>query len=127
MRIAFAVFRGIWVSACVVVLGITLYSYIGVIDSDAEVFMLGAMLVLCFPSCLLYALSFALIEAACETIFGKFIPNTLALIILNWLGFFMAGYVQWFIVLPWLVKKWRKRVVAKKLKIPKESKVPALK
>jgi hypothetical protein len=69
----------------------------------ADTILAYVMLILAFPIALLVPFVLIGIESlwpGAESIFG---------LAGMWLVFFVAGYAQWFIVLPWLCRKWKAR------------------
>jgi hypothetical protein len=93
------------------VLVMTLFLYDPRTASDADLILVYGMLGLAFPSGFLVAAFVALLAYA-EEATGVAIVNanygrgTIALI---WLCFVVVGYFQWFMLLPWLTRKWRAR------------------
>jgi Na+/H+-dicarboxylate symporter len=65
-----------------------------------------AVMVLAFPSGWLPALAFGVIAFALEQI-GVRVPGLVQLIVL-WVAGVVLGYLQWFVVLPRLVARFRK-------------------
>lgn len=101
--------KAIWVTLAVVVLLVTLYGFDGKPNSDIEVFLVWSMLALAFPSSLLVAGVLAGISIAAERFFSTVIPTSYWWIGITWLCFFVVGYLQWFVLLPWLWRKWKSR------------------
>ncbi len=101
-------FKIVWVCICLAVLVISGASFYSSPNHDSEVFLVSVMLVLAFPISFLYALLFAGIARAYFFLTGEIIPSTFITICINWLGFFLLGYIQWFQVAPWLLRKLKK-------------------
>lgn len=99
--------KAIWITLGVIVLFVTLYRFDGKPNSDIGVFLAWSMLALAFPSSLLVAGAFTGISIAAESFFSTVIPTSYWWIAITWLCFFVVGYLQWFVLLPWLWHKWR--------------------
>jgi len=106
------VLKTLWVLCSVAVLAVTLVRYDHGPASDIGVFLVYAMLFLAFPVSLLVAGLFSLMALFQEQ-FGvpllDLIDSNYMGFVVMWLTFFLAGYVQWFVLLPWLWRKWRNR------------------
>jgi hypothetical protein len=96
----------IWLAASIGVLLITLYLFDPSTARDADLIMTYAMLALAFPSSVIVAGAIALLANATPLVdayYGRFA------ILVIWMLFVAIGYVQWFIALPWVLRKLRKR------------------
>lgn len=103
------ILKPLWLVAAVAVLGVTLYGFDGSPTSDIEEVLLWAMLALSFPTSLAVALlGVGLVEIASVMGWGPLQTSYFSLSAL-WVAFAAAGYVQWFIFVPWLVAKLRGR------------------
>ena len=94
-----------WLLACLGVVIVTEYAYSP--ESDIGQFFIGAMLLLTFPSGLLIVGAVALV-AQSHSMLGNvldLVPPRLAFALI-WLGMVGLGYAQWFVLLPWLGRKW---------------------
>ena len=69
----------------------------------ADTILAYVLLILAFPVALL--VPFALMGTASLWPDGESILGLVGM----WLAFFVAGYVQWFVLLPWLWHKWKGR------------------
>lgn len=106
----------VWVLCSVAVLAVTLARYIPGPASDIGVFLAYGMLFLAFPVSLLVAGLFALLALLQEQLgvpLLDLIGSNYVGFSVMWLAFFVAGYVQWFVLLPWL---WRKRKAYRSVK-----------
>jgi len=101
--------RAIWTIVALIVLLVTLYGFDGKPSSDIGVLLAWSTLALAFPVSLLVALILAGISIASEQVFSAVIPTSYWWIAISWLCFFVAGYWQWFVLLPWLWRKWKAR------------------
>ena len=95
--------RALWIGATILVLAITLYAFDGKPNSDIGVFFAWCMLILSFPSGLLVPLvHVALFDGLSIPVETSYLS-----LVLDWIGFFALGYMQWFVLLPWLSRKWK--------------------
>lgn len=99
--------KATWITLAVIALLVTLYGFDGKANSDIGVFLAWSMLALAFPSSLLVAAVFAGMSIAAEKWFATVIPTSYWWIGVTWAGFFVAGYLQWFVLVPWMWRKWR--------------------
>lgn len=77
----------------------------GSYDNENSLMYGGLMFIITFPFGLLANLSVALLFY----IFGFFAEHTVVNAMIEWAMYFIAGYVQWFVVLPWLMIQYNKR------------------
>lgn len=95
--------KAAWIAIVLVVLLITLYAFDGKPHSDIWVVLTWSMLVLSFPASLLVSLARMVLSMATET---SYLSLTL-----EWAAYFILGYWQWFVLLPWLWRKWKTRQI----------------
>jgi hypothetical protein len=99
--------RFVWLTICVVALIGALRGYQGKSDWKMEEGLAFEMLVLGFPVSLLVALGFVTVGLLLQQ-FGISLPSSSrAEMITTWLIFVIAGCIQWFIALPYLIRRWR--------------------
>lgn len=106
------VLKALWILCCGFVLGLTLYRYVPNSGSDIGIFLIYGMLFLAFPASLLVAAMFALLAMLQERLgvpLLDVIENNYGGFCLMWLIFFLVGYWQWFVLVPWLWRKWKAR------------------
>ena len=97
------IIKALWIGATVFVLFVTLYAFDGKSDSDIGIFFAWYMLFLSFPGGLLVSLvHVALYEGFSITIGASYLS-----FVLDWAGFFVLGYLQWFKLVPYLIAKVR--------------------
>ena len=103
--------RWIWLLCTIVLLCLCLYIYDGTAAThDVELLLIYGIMLLSFPSSQLLALAFACTSNTLELLNYKVnIPMGYVTIFVEWLAFFSIGYLQWFILLPWLFHKWGER------------------
>lgn len=94
-----------WLTLCLLVLITTLLNYDGKPNSDVDIFMIWGMLLLSFPFGFLAALALSLFSYIVFEFFEVVIATSIVSIIMIWSVYLMFGYVQWFIILPVLRKK----------------------
>lgn len=97
----------VWLGLCVVAVIEAYRGYRGVSDWQLEEGLGFEMIILSFPASLLVVLAFI----ATGTLLGLFglalPPSSRPEMIATWLCFVVAGYVQWFIVVPNVPRWWR--------------------
>lgn len=106
------VLKIVWVLCSVAVLAVTLTRYAPDSASDIGIFLVYGMLFLAFPVSLLVAALVALLALLQEQLgvpLLDLISSNYVGFSVMWLMFFIAGYVQWFVLLPWLWRKWKSR------------------
>ncbi len=91
----------------VLILVVTLYGFDGKPNSDIAIISVWSMLILSFPSSLLYCALVVLVATVKEKYFGSVISESYFTLILDWTGFFTLGYLQWFKLFPWLWRQWK--------------------
>ena len=100
----------VWILCAVGVLAVTLARYAPGPGNDIGIFLVYGMLFLAFPVSLVVAGLFALM-ALLEEQFGvallALIGSNFVGLVVMWLAFFAAGYLQWFVALPWLWRRWK--------------------
>ena len=99
--------RFAWLAICVAALVGALRGYRGKSDWRMEEGLGAEMIVLGFPASLLVAIGFMAVGFVLER-FGISLPSsTRAEMITTWLIFVAGGCIQWFVVVPYLVRRWR--------------------
>jgi hypothetical protein len=99
----------LWMLGALLPLIASLIAYDGKPNSDADLLLAYAMLALSFPLGLVIAAAASLLGQIAYTMAGYVFTTSYASIIVTWLVFLAAGYVQWFLLLPWLWRKWKAR------------------
>lgn len=106
----FKIAKGLWVVATILVLLVTLYAYDGKPNSDIEVLFAWSMIFLTFPSGLIFAGLFSIVADCLDKFFAVVLYTSYLSLVLSWAGFLLLGYLQWFKLLPWLVRKIKARM-----------------
>lgn len=99
------VVRALWIVAALFVLVVTISSYDGKPLSDIWVFLTWLMLILSFPAGLVVSAAHYALGSA----FSITVETSYLSLALEWLVYFVLGYLQWFVLLPWLWRKWKAR------------------
>lgn len=97
------IIKALWIGAMVVVLCITLYAFDGKPNSDIGIFLVWSGLFLSFPVGLLVPLVHVVLYES----FSIAIETSYLSLVLDWLGFCIVGYLQWFMFAPYLIGKLR--------------------
>lgn len=93
-----------WTAIAVVALLVMLYGFDGKTDSDIWIILTWSMLVLSFPASLLVSLVRMVLPMAIGTSYLSLVTE--------WAAYFALGHWQWFVLLPWLWRKWKTRRVS---------------
>ncbi len=91
----------LWIGATLFVLLVTLYSYDGKPLSDIWIFLTWFMLILSFPA----GLVVSAIHYALGAGFSITIETSYLSLAVEWIVYFVLGYIQWFKMLPYLIGK----------------------
>jgi len=104
--------KWLWLLGAFLVLLTSLVAYDGKPNSDADLLLGYAMLALSVPLGLVIAAALSLLGRIAYAVSGYIFTTSYVSITVTWLVFFIAGYLQWFKILPWLWRKWNARRVA---------------
>lgn len=99
----------LWMLGALLALLASLAAYDGKPNSDADLLLAYAMLTLSFPLGLVLAAALSLLGKIAYATTGYVFTTSYSSIVVTWIGFFVAGYVQWFVLLPWLRRTWKTR------------------
>jgi len=102
-------FRVLWIGVSILVLALSLYKFDGKPNSDIGIFLAWSMLFLGFPISFLVAAILAGLSFVVEMATSSPLPTSYWLLAFSWLCLFAAGYWQWFVILPRLLERLRKR------------------
>lgn len=104
------VVRTIWValSIAILVAGICLYVKGNEADKDGIIILGFAMIALSFPLGVLLNAIVGMVFMLLDRLTVS-IPDTWPVFVVVWLAFSIAGYWQWFVLVPFLVTKARSR------------------
>ena len=101
--------RIIWTLLAVVVLSVTLANFDQESNPDISIFLFYGMVVLAFPTGLLLAAILSIGTIGLHSVFGVEIPSNYGSIVVMWLAFLAVGYWQWFVLVPYLRLRLKKR------------------
>jgi hypothetical protein len=101
--------RACWIIACVIILVVTVAKYDGKPNSDIADFEAWTMLVLSFPLGWLAVALFVGVARIGEYWYKAEIPTSYTYLIIMWGLWFTIGYLQWFMLLPWTIRRLRER------------------
>jgi hypothetical protein len=96
-----------WVLAASLALLTSLATFDGQPNSDADLLLGYAMLTLSFPLGLVIAAALSLLGQLAFATTGHVFTTGYVSITAVWLAFSIVGYTQWFVLLPWLWRKWK--------------------
>ena len=111
--------RTLWIVVCMIVLVGWLYSYgfkedlSQVLKSESQVYLLIAMVILTLPLGIPWIYLFAGLLYVLESVGINMSGKMQADVFLLWLGFVVIGYIQWFVIVPYLIRKIRERTTTK--------------
>jgi len=97
------IIKALWIGAAVFVLFVTLYGFDGKPYSDFWILSTWLMLILSFPA----GLVVSLVHMALGTGFSITVKTSYLSLVLEWVVYFVLGYLQWFKLLPYLISKLR--------------------
>jgi len=99
----------VWVLLAVIILCRTLYVHHS--NPSPEVSLVGVMTMsaLSFPSSLLVVLLLNFLAMVVSNIFSITVPDNYLTVIISWGLLFLTGYYQWFVVVPRLLVKFKKK------------------
>jgi len=99
--------RFAWLGICVAALVAALRGYRGASDFMVEEALALQMMALGFPSSLVVWIGFVVVGFTLER-FGLSLPSSSRPeMIATWFLLVIAGYTQWFVVVPHLIRSWR--------------------
>ena len=101
--------KWLWGLGAFLALLVSLVAYDGKPNSDADLLLGYAMLTLSFPLGLVLAAASSLLGQIAYAATGHIFTTSYASLVVTWLVFFIAGYLQWVVLLPWLWRKWKAR------------------
>ena len=101
--------RIVWISSGLGVLIVTLHSFDGTPNSDAELLLIYGMGLLSFPTSVLVTLVLGALSEALYLTRGDYLQASYTSILVAWGVFLSSGYVQWFRGVPWVLRKVRAR------------------
>ena len=98
--------RWLWISLSLLLLFATVFLFDGSPKSDADVVLGYGLMVLSFPIGVLLAVLDGYLGRAAFSAFGLISTTTYASLTITWLVYTIIGYLQWFVLLPWMIRRW---------------------
>ena len=95
----------LWILASLVVLFVTLSIFDGATNSDIAIFLIFSMATLSAPVGYIIMIVYGYIAM----FFGVTGEVSYLYLSLVWGVLFASGYVQWFVIFPWLWRRWKLR------------------
>ena len=95
----------VWIAAATFSLFFTLYAFDGKPNSDIGPLFAWSMVALSFPAGLLVQL----VHIALYDWFSIAVKTSYFSLLIDGASFLLMGYLQWFVLLPWLWRKWKAR------------------
>ena len=102
-RVVVVAVGAIWAGVCIAALIEAYNGYSGVSDWRIEEGLAFEMMVLTFPASIVSYVALTLV-AIILTVFGASLPSSRNEMIATWSVFFAVGCVQWFVVIPRIIK-----------------------
>jgi hypothetical protein len=97
----------IWISLSFLVLVVTLLKFDKSPQNDIEIFQIYSMAALTFPTGVLFILFTSGLLAVLEKYFSTQVSTSYSYLLFVWIGFFISGYFQWFLLFPYLLTNLR--------------------
>ncbi len=97
--------KAVWVSASLFVLYVTLDAFTSTHAAGVIDVLAWLMLILSFPAGLAVSAAYYALGA----VFSTTVETSYLSLAFGWLVYFVLGYLQWFMLLPWLWRKWKAR------------------
>jgi hypothetical protein len=103
------VVKAIWLLLATCIFLLTLDLYDGTANTrDAELILIYGMLALYFPASQFVVLAIGLFGHLTVAMgWGLTIPTTYLTLTIEWIIFVICGYLQWFVLLPWVWRRWK--------------------
>lgn len=96
----------LWALACVAMLA---FIVVKMPQKDADIVFVIGMGILCFPISILVTVAVTAALGAVLSCCGVEFKNTVPFYLVVWLIYFSAGYMQWFLLIPRLCRRWKRR------------------
>ena len=93
-----------WLFFCMLVFLIPLRD---IHNGEAHIAFAILMMALTFPAGLILGYFISFVGLLLDRFLGIFLPSNEIMLVPLWLGFVAIGYLQWFVLLPRLWRKWR--------------------
>mgnify|MGYP001792214497 FL=1 len=90
----------VWIAICVLTLTMCVLPYNATTNRDNDIVLYLVMIALAFPSAYLVVLLYSGLQA----LHVPPLPLGRIEMLVLWVGFFIVGYVQWFVLTPWIIR-----------------------
>lgn len=108
-----------WLAASLIVLGWWYYRFglnaelSRTLRNESQIYLILGIAVLSFPSGLIYMYLFGLVVYGLDSVGIDLHQYEMLEVFILWAGFVLSGYLQWFILLPFIREKFRSRQAKK--------------
>jgi len=106
-RTLWRIVKWAWILLAVLLLLFTMMLFDGSPKSDAEIVLGYGLLVLTFPSGLLLSIAEGFVGRAAFNFMGLVATTSYLSLGATWLMYTVLGYLQWFVFVPWVIRKIR--------------------
>jgi hypothetical protein len=105
------VLKIVWIAIWLIALVTTLWGKMYESQHDLDLVLTWLMIGLGFPCSVLGVLIVSGVSYVWENAFHSLGSTQSVAIIISWFVFFTVGWIQWFVVIPWSIRKVRRRRV----------------
>lgn len=108
-----------WLAASIIVLGWWYYRFglnpelSRTLRNESQIYLIIGMAVLSFPAGLLYVYLFGLTVYGLDSVGIDLHQHEMLEVFTVWVGFVLSGYLQWFVLFPFIREKFRSRQTKK--------------
>lgn len=109
----------VWLVASLIVLGWWYYRFglnpdlSRTLRNESQIYLIIGMAFLSFPAGLLYVYLFGLATYGLDSVGINMHQHEMLEVLTLWAGFVLSGYLQWFVLLPFIREKFRSRQAKK--------------
>lgn len=107
-----------WIILSVLLLLITLALFDGSPKSDVDILLGYGLLILTFPIGLLLSIVDGFGGRAAFNLLGMTATTTYMSLATTWFVYTVAGYLQWFVLLPWVIRRLRAKSARRQSTLP---------
>src|SRR6186997_3233778 len=106
-RTVWRIVKWAWIALALLLLLFTTVLFDGTPNSDAEIVLGYGLLVLTFPSGFLLSIAEGFVGRAAFNLMGLVATTSYLSLGATWLMYTVLGYLQWFVFVPWVIRKLR--------------------
>ena len=106
--------RWVWMAASVGALVLSMIVFDRGENRDMDIVLAWIMMILSFPASVACVLLYSAVYFALDALFAIQVGSGRVEMAATWLGFFAAGYFQWFYVVPYAWEKYRRLRLSRK-------------